>query len=116
MAPVPFPLERPLSGGQKTGQFFGGLGLGLAGFAAIVLVTIIASNLLGPVLGQSSGSIALVPIALFVGFIVVMAIMLSRPRVRWLGYGLLAALVALPVIAVVGCIVIISVATRTGLA
>lgn len=112
MAPVPFPTERPLSGGQKTGQFFGGLGLGFAGFAAIVLLTIVAANLLGPVLAQSSGFIALIPLALFVGFIVVMAITLSKARVRWLGYGLLTALVSLPVVAVVGCVVILTIASR----
>ena len=112
MAPVPFPTVRPLSGGQKTGQFFGGLGLGLLGFAAIVLATILAVNLLGPVLDGSSGFIALLPIALFVGFIVVMALTLSNARVRWLGYGLLTALVSLPVIAVVGCVVILTLASR----
>lgn len=114
MAPVPIPLERPLTSGQKTGQFFGGLGLGLAGFVAIVLITILAANSLGPVLGQSSGFLALVPIALFVGFIVAMSVLLANPRARWLGYGLLAALVALPVIAVVGCVVILAASTRTG--
>lgn len=114
MAPVPFPLERPLTGGQKTGQFFGGLGLGLAGFVAMVLVTILTINALGPALGPSSGFLALVPVALFVGFIVVMSLLLANPRARWLGYGLLAALVALPVIAVVGCVVILAASTRTG--
>ncbi len=112
MAPLPFPTERPLTSGQKAGQFFGGLLLGLAGFAAIVLITIFAVNALGPVLGQNSGFIALIPIALFVAFIVVMALTLARERVRWLGYGLLAALVSLPVIAVVGCVVIITLASR----
>lgn len=114
MAPVPFPLERQLTGGQKTGQFFGGMGLGLAGFVAIVLITILAINALGPALGQNSGFIALVPVALFVGFIVVMSFLLAKPRARWLGYGLLAALVALPVIAVVGCVVILAASTRSG--
>lgn len=112
MAPVPFPTQRPLTGGQKTGQFFGGLALGFAGFAAIVLITIIAGNVLGPLLNQNSGYIALVPLALVVGFIVVMALMLSKEHVRWLGYGLLTALVSLPVVAVVGCVVILAIASR----
>lgn len=115
MAPVPFPGQRQLSGGQKTGQFFGGLGLGLAGFVAIVLLTILANSVFYSLLGgNGTGITPFIPIVLFLAFIGVMAYCLAKPRVRWLGYGLLAALVALPVIAVVGCVVILTAASRSG--
>lgn len=113
MAPVPFPRDRPLSSGQKTGQFFGGLGLGLASFVAIVLLTILANSLFFSLFGgNGTGITPYIPIALFLAFIGMMAYLLAKPRSHFLGYGLLAALVALPVIAVVGCVVIISLASR----
>lgn len=116
MAPVPFPAGQPtLSSGQKTGQFFGGLGLGLAGFAAIVLLTILANAVFFGLFGGNGTNVTpFIPIVLFLAFIGVMAYLLAKPRTRWLGYGLLAAIVALPVIAVVGCIVILTAASRTG--
>ena len=114
MAPVPFPAaERQQSGGQKTGQFFGGLGLGLAGFAAIVLVTILANSAFFSLAGGNGTNFTpFVAIVLFLALIGVMTYLLARPRTRWLGYGVLTAVVALPVIAVVGCVVILSVAFR----
>lgn len=115
MAPVPFPAAEPaLTSGQKTGQFFGGIGLGLAGFAAIVILTILTNQVAYSLAaGNGTNITPYVAIVLFLALIGVMAYLLAKPRVRWLGYGVLAAIVALPVIAVVGCIVILSVSFRS---
>jgi hypothetical protein len=117
MLPVP-PPEPELTGGQKTGRFFGGLGLGVLPFLIPVLLAVI----LGRVLSGSQGSIlsllgtlfAFVPFLLYVAALAYMIYCLTQRRLRFIGYGMLTTLVILPVVLVVSCIVIITASSRSG--
>lgn len=104
MAPVPYPP--PLTGGQKAGGFFGGLGLGLLLAVVIVFATSILGGVLASIGTTASGLVVFVPIVLYLASIGLMTYFLAKARLRWLGYGLLTALVVLPVVGVVACVVI----------
>jgi len=108
IAPVPYPP--PMTGGQKAGGFFGGLGLGLLAAVVIVVVTGTFSGVLGSLGGGGSAVVAFVPIVLYLAAIGLMTYFLAQARLRWLGYGMLTALVVLPVVGVVACVVLL---TRT---
>jgi hypothetical protein len=106
MAPVPYPP--PLTGGQKAGGFFGGLGLGLLLAVVIVFATSILAGVLSSLSGTASGLVVFVPIVLYLASIGLMTYFLAKTRLRWIGYGLLTALVVLPVVGVVACVVILT--------
>ncbi|SRR6266566_5429494 len=97
----------PLTDQQKRRQYFLGLGLGL-----IPLVIFLVSY--GLTLTQSQIAnilvvIIIVAIGLYVIELIVTIVCLVIERVRFVGYGLLTAFLASPVIAYIGCMVIISI-------
>lgn len=107
LAPLPYPP--PLTGGQKAGGFFGGLGLGLLLAVVIVFGTSTLSSVLFSTFGGAGGGLVVfVPIVLFLASIGLMTYFLAKARLRWIGYGLLTALVVLPVVGVVACVVILA--------
>lgn len=107
LAPLPYPP--PLTGGQKAGGFFGGLGLGLLLAVVIVFGTFTLSSVLFSTFGGAGGGLVVfVPIVLFLASIGLMTYFLAKARLRWIGYGLLTALVVLPVVGVVACVVILA--------
>ena len=100
----------PLTDQQKWRQYFLGLGLGLIPLG-IFLVSF------GLTLTQSQITtllqvIILVAIGLYVIELIVTIVCLVIERVRFVGYGLLTAFLASPVIAYIGCMVIISIPPR----
>jgi hypothetical protein len=99
--------QPPQASQDRRGQYFLGLGLGLIPLG-IFLVSF------GLTLTQSQivtllQLIILVAIGLYVIELIVTIICLVIERVRFVGYGLLTAFLASPVIAYIGCIVIISI-------
>jgi len=107
MSPIPFPQPQ-LTTGQKTGRYFIGIGLGCAP-VLILLALVLGSGIIGGSVVSALGAAApLVPCALGIGFLGLMIYFLTQERYRQIGYGMLTVLVALPVIAAVGCVVILS--------
>jgi hypothetical protein len=102
MAPVPPPP--PVAGQNHTRQFLVGLGIGLVP----LLVALVGVYLVQFVGGSNSGVGLIAGGALYLAALIAMIVCLSIARVRFIGYGLLAAVVASPVIFAVGCIVILS--------
>jgi hypothetical protein len=110
--PIQFPQPQ-LTTGQKTGRYFIGIGLG---FAPLILgaIIFIASAAIGGSLGSSdvggviSTILGFVPLLLGLGGLGLMIYFLTQERFRAIGYGMLTVIVALPVIAAVGCIVILT--------
>jgi hypothetical protein len=102
MAPVP---PRPPDRGQHhTRQFLLGAGLG----AVPLIVALVGVYMVTFVGGANSGAGLIAGVALYLAAIIAMIVCLSIARVRFVGYGLLAAVAASPVIFGVGCIVILS--------
>ena len=109
MAPLP-PPRPPLTQQRKTRQFLVGLGTGL-----IPLVILLVVYGIGIGLAASSSSTTsstgltvlvvglIVAAIMYLAAIIAMIVCLSVARVRFIGYGLLAAVVSTPVIAPIGC-------------
>lgn len=112
MAPVPPPAPPQFTTQQKRTRFLLGLGLGL-----IPLVLALIAAGLG-FSGASSGVPAAVgPLLiaagiLFVVAIILMIVFLAITRLRFIGYGLLAAVAATPVVGAIGCYAIIAVVSQ----
>lgn len=109
--PMPPPWIRPrvqLTGGQKTLRFFGGIGLGLIPLALVLFGVGGAITGIGQFGGTPSNILSYLALAAGIADFVLMIIFLVSERYRWVGYGLLAVLVGLPVIAAVGCVVILA--------
>jgi hypothetical protein len=102
MAPVP--PQPPIPAQHHPRQFLIGLGLGLiplfVALAGVYIVTFVG--------GTYSGAGLLAGGALYVAAVIAMIVCLSIRQVRFVGYGLLAAVLVAPVIFSIGCIVIIS--------
>jgi hypothetical protein len=105
--PLPFPQPQ-LTTGQKTGRFFIGIGLGFVPLLVALGIVLIAGGIGGNVASALYSVAIYAPCLLGLGFLGLMIYFLTQPRFRFIGYGMLTVLVALPVIAAVGCIVIIS--------
>jgi hypothetical protein len=107
---MPPPWTRPrvqLTGGQKTLRFFGGIGLGLIPLALVLLGVGGVFAGAGQFGGVLSTILSYLALATGIADFVLMIIFLVSERFRWVGYGLLAVLVGLPIIAAVGCVVIL---------
>jgi len=106
MAPIPLRVQR--SPRNATGQFFLGLLLGL-----IPAVLVIAAIGLAYGNSVSSGNIVtdglIAALVLYAASFIAMIVCLIPERTRWIGYGLLAAVVSSPVIAFIGCVVVIAI-------
>ncbi len=109
MAPLPFPAPE-LSTGQKTGRYFIGIGLGFVPLLVLVAILLIAGGLgaNGNVVNAIYTTAIYAPCLLELGALGLMIYFLTQQRFRFIGYGMLTVLVALPVIAAVACIVLIS--------
>jgi hypothetical protein len=105
--PLPFP-EPPLTTGQMTGRYFIGIGLGFAPVLILVALALGTGAIGGGVGNALGAAFPLVPCLLGIGFLGLMIYFFTQERFRPIGYGMLTVLVALPVIAAVGCVVILS--------
>lgn len=111
MQPSPIaPVSPLLTQQQKRHQYLQGLGFGL-----IPLVLF----LLGSGLFASNNSIStigfplfLLSIALYIVELIITIVYLSRKQQRFIGYGLLTAFLATPIVAVAGCLVIFNIRSR----
>jgi len=98
-APTPLPLTQQ----EKRWQYFLGLGFGLIPMTVlIVTVGIAAQNVVSITL--IFGGLA--AILLYLVELFVTSVFVAIHRVRFVGYGLLTAVLASPVIAFIGCTVI----------
>jgi hypothetical protein len=102
MAPVP--PRPPVTGRHHTRQFLLGLGLG----AIPLIVALVGVYMIQFVGGSNSGAGLIAGGALYLAAVIAMIVCLSVARVRFVGYGLLAAVAASPVIFGIGCVVILS--------
>ncbi len=108
--PVQVSSPGQLTSRQKTGRFFAGLGLG----AIPVIVALPAS--LGTVVMVSNfsigrlGKLALyVALGLFIAVVVLAIVFMTQPARRFLGYGMLTSVLALPIIIFISYIVVFTV-------
>lgn len=104
-SPPAAPTPLPLTSQQKRRQYFLGLGLGL-----IPLVIFLVSFGLSLTQSQIANILVIVILAsigLYVIELIAIIICLVIARVRFVGYGLLTAFLASPVIAYIGCSVIV---------
>jgi hypothetical protein len=99
-------MPRPaLSGAEKTGRYF--LGIGLALLPAILTFGLMA--LLGGLFnGTAATALGFVVPLLFLAALVYMIYALTQERLRFIGYGMLTVLVAAPVVVAVACIILLS--------
>jgi len=105
--PLPFP-EPQLATGQMIGRYFIGIGLGFAP-VLILVALVLGTGAIGGSVGNALGAaFPLVPCLLGIGFLGLMIYFFTQERYRPIGYGMLTVLVALPVIAAVGCVVILT--------
>lgn len=105
--PLPFP-EPQLTTVEKTGRYFIGIGLGFAPVLILLALVLGAGAIGGNVASALGAAVPFVPCLLGIGFLGLMIYFFTQDRLRPIGYGMLTVLVALPVIAAVGCVVILS--------
>ncbi|HEY5002460.1 MAG TPA: hypothetical protein VII61_04870 [Ktedonobacteraceae bacterium] len=97
--------QPPQPGRSYAKQFWLGIGLGSL---PLVVALICIGTLLGSAAANSVGGILLiVSIVLYVVLFVAAIVCLTIRKVRFVGYGLLTMVIAIPVIAFIGCIVVI---------
>src|SRR5215469_5189835 len=83
------------------------LGLGLGGMPLVVILVGLGL-LVQPSVAPLAAALLYSSLALYVAAIIATIVCLSIQSVRFVGYGLLTAVLASPVIAFIGCTVIIS--------
>jgi hypothetical protein len=113
MAPPPIPFRQQMTAGQKRGRYFIGIGLG---FLPVLLSVAIffglasGSAAVGPNAPLSAilNVLGFLPCLLGLGGLGFMIYCFTQERLRFIGYGMLTVFVALPVIAAISCIAIIS--------
>ena len=107
MAPIPLQVRR--SPRNATGQFFLGLLLGLIpAILALVVIGLSFNAFNNPNIGNITGYGLLAALVLYAAAFIAMIVCLIPERTRWIGYGLLAAVVGSPIITFIGCLVIIA--------
>jgi len=106
-APPAAPIPLPLTVGQKRRQYFLGLGFGLIPLI-VLLITIGA----GSTPGENGLSIllfgALLAVILYIIELIPVIVFLANKQRRFVGYGLLTAFLAIPVVVAIGCYVILN--------
>lgn len=105
--PVPFPQPQ-LTTGQKTARFFLGIGLGFVPILIALAIGLVSGAVGGDVANVLNTLVFLVPCGLGLALLGLMIYFLTQPRFRFIGYGLLTVIVALPIIAAVSCIVLLT--------
>ncbi len=105
---VPFPEQ--LTPGQKTGQFFIGLGIGLIPLVLALLA--LGSSLVNINISQVAGLVFYLALGLFLAAFVLAIVFLAQPTRRFIGYGMLTSVLASPVIFFYSCVAIVSATFR----
>jgi hypothetical protein len=105
--PLPF-RQPPLSGKQKTARYFIGIGLGFLPVLVAVAFVSIAGGVGGDIASTLYNVAIYGPCLISLVVLGLMIYFLTQERLRPIGYGLLTVIVALPVIAGVSCIVLLS--------
>jgi hypothetical protein len=107
--PAPIPLRAPPPNSEHTKQYFQGLGFGLIPLVAFLIVVGILKS------GVTANADASVPViallgclVLYLAEIITTIVFLASARRRFIGYGLLTAVLITPVAGSIGCIVIVT--------
>jgi hypothetical protein len=108
--PAPIPLRAPPPpNSEHTKQYFQGLGFGLIPLVAFLIVVGILKS------GVTANADASVPVIALIGClllylaeIIIMIVFLTSAQRRFIGYGLLTAVLITPVAGSIGCIVIVT--------
>jgi hypothetical protein len=108
--PAPIPLRAsPPPNSEHTKQYFQGLGFGLIPLVVFLVVVGIIKSGLTPSADVTGQLIALIAcLLLYLAEFIVMVVFLVGAERRFIGYGLLTAVLITPIAGSIGCIVIIS--------
>ncbi|GAC1349517.1 MAG: hypothetical protein NVS4B7_07550 [Ktedonobacteraceae bacterium] len=111
MQPSPIaPVSLLLTQQQKRRQYLQGLGFGLIPLLLLLLGSgLVASN---NSTSAPSFPLFLLSIVLYIVEFIITIVYLSREQRRFIGYGLLTAFVATPIVAAGGCLVIFNIRSR----
>jgi hypothetical protein len=102
-------MIRPAQGDQHRKQYFLGLGFGFIPLAVFLIVVGFAQRLTNATGSSTAVLIALlVCLLLYLAEIIATIVFLTIARWRYVGYGLLTAVLVTPVAGSIGCVVIIT--------
>ncbi len=100
-----YEIRPPESGPSFAKQFW--LGIGLGSIPLIVTLLCIGALLGGAATNSLSGILLIASFALYAALFVAAIVCLTIRSVRFVGYGLLTMVIVIPVVAFIGCIVIV---------